>query len=228
MSCSILQDIQDTFEIYLKAGSGLIRCRKVYMSFTDKDYKLLVRLRNENINRTAENAFGFHNLDTPTSGPIWGDLVGCFMDGALVDYLSLISNNWFIESMAVVEMTSGTIVEEEGFGTSTAGNITGDPMPAQVAAVISWRTARTGRRGKGRTYLPPAGESYNDSVGVITGSYLTLMDTFAGALESFSSNVGANDGTYAFAIMSEADQSWHQVTSHISRNIWCTQRGRAR
>jgi hypothetical protein len=164
----------------------------------------------------------------PSPGEKWSDLVTSFIDNALPNYLQLVSNNWFVESFAVVEMFTETIVEEVGVGLSATGAATGDAMPPQIGGIISWRTGRTGRRGKGRTFLPPTSEGNSNSTGVVSGPYLDAMDLFAGDLESFGSNVGDNGGVYIFAIMSEADSSFHAVTSHVSRNKWGTQRGRAR
>lgn len=198
------------------------------MAFTDRDYKLLALWRNENLNVTAENSFGFHCTTVPSTGPIWGDIIQLWRDNVEDDYKILVSNNWFVESYKIQEMVTNTIVQEVGIGLSVSGGGTGDALPPQLSALISWRSGRTGRRGRGRTFLPPTAEGNNNSTGVLDGSYASLIDVFCGDYESFGSLVGDNDGVYVPAIMSKEDSSYHQILTHVTRNKWATQRGRTR
>lgn len=72
---------------------------------------------------------------------------------------------------------------DQPFVDSTSGSVTGaaagDPLPAQIAAVVTLRTALAGRANRGRQYLPPLDEASNDSSGRIATAAKTSLDSFA-------------------------------------------------
>jgi len=63
------------------------------------------------------------------------------------------------ESYVLEAIVATDISEEDGIQTVTTyitdntGVVTGDPMAANAALVMSWRTAQTGRSFRGRTYV---------------------------------------------------------------------------
>lgn len=198
------------------------------MSLTSDDLKLHCRWRNENLNLSAENAFCFHVTTPPAGDNAPEDLIGAFIANAFGPYAELVSNQWFIETFVVEQLDVKLVVWEQGGGLSYVGAATGDALPPQVSGVISWRTPTPGRRGRGRTYLPPTAEGNSNSSGVVSGAYIDAMDNFAEEMFGFNTNPGPDGGVYVFTVVSEADQSYHPVTSWVSRNKWGTQRGRTR
>lgn len=197
------------------------------MAFTTADLKLLVQLRNTTIQQVAENSFGFHVTTAPAVGENWEDLVPNFISYVQTAYLGLINNQWFIEQYKIVDMFSGTVVGEIGGNINYVGLGSGDAMPPQIAGIVSWRSGRTGRRGKGRTYLPPTSEGNSASAGAPSGPYIDAMDQWAELMKTFHTEIGPEGGVYTFSIMSDADQSHHVVIGHVSRQKWATRRSRA-
>lgn len=71
-----------------------------------------------------------------------------------------------------------------------AGTSASTPLPASCCFLIDKRTARGGRSGRGRMYLPSfaSGETLVDGAGVVTGSAVTAIQTritaFKTALET--------------------------------------------
>ena len=69
----------------------------------------------------------------------------------------------------------------------TAGGRSGDMLPPQNSVVCSWRTARPGRRGRGRIYPPPSTVSGVDADGRVNGTMqgdqrdaaVTLLESLA-------------------------------------------------
>lgn len=75
---------------------------------------------------------------------------------------------------------------------SGAGGIAQEPLPAQVAAVISWRTQQSGRRRRGRTFLPgiPSGAQDPNDNRLFTSTFCDDMAAAAGdfILDLFTAN----------------------------------------
>lgn len=63
------------------------------------------------------------------------------------------------------------------------GGFSGSLMPLQTSVVASHRTAQTGRRGRGRMYLPPFGTTAMSSAGSGQGLLSTGAITAAGAAQ---------------------------------------------
>jgi len=110
-------------------------------------------------------------------------------------------------------------------GTGEKGTQTGDPIPNQVAPIVSWRTSLIGRSYRGRTYLPPCSESQSSGPN-LTGAQLVLMSTFATAAISFTDTANGN-GAWRLAIWSEKMQDVSaNVESFIVPSAPGTQRKR--
>lgn len=96
----------------------------------------------------------------------------------------VLNNQWTFTGVTCTEMTSTGPVG----GTSSVtnvGQLTGDPCPANCAVLVSKRTARGGRKGRGRMYLPAGlvAEQFISAAGVITPAEVTSMQTrISGAL----------------------------------------------
>lgn len=107
------------------------------------------------------------------------------------------------------------------------GNNPTDPLPGQVAGLISLRTAFSGRRFRGRAYIPFPAEEHNDSDSTPTGFYLTNLTTLAQAMVN---PIGITDGgateSYVPAVYHKEDGTATFITSAVVNDGWATQRRR--
>lgn len=69
-------------------------------------------------------------------------------------------------------VTTGPVFEHQGVST---GNLDVNSTPPQVAALVTKRTARGGRRGRGRFYLPGLPENDVSNSGVFSGVAVTNL-----------------------------------------------------
>jgi hypothetical protein len=65
-----------------------------------------------------------------------------------------------------------------GTGGLLAGTGGGDPLPAQLAAVVTLRTALAGKSFRGRVYISGANEAENDAAGHIVAAFNTAIALF--------------------------------------------------
>jgi len=75
-------------------------------------------------------------------------------------------------------------VEYVGTNASVAGTGGGDPLPNQVAAVVTLRTGSAGKSFRGRTYIGGANEAQNDAAGRIVAAYNTACVAFVTGVQS--------------------------------------------
>lgn len=127
--------------------------------------------------------------------------------------------NFYPASSLVSTMTSES-GSELGPGTSAA------PHPYQCAVVCSLRTALSGRRGRGRMYLPCDGASM-----AIAGQYSSgVPPLVATAMQTFFDDVNLEEPSAAtaavLAVRSEADGAYHVVNRIIVDSIPDIQRRR--
>jgi hypothetical protein len=64
-----------------------------------------------------------------------------------------------------------------------AGLDAGNAVNATGSGVIRWRTARAGKRYRGRSYVGPVTSSWSEN-GVLTSDYITLLNTFGNAMKT--------------------------------------------
>jgi len=106
-------------------------------------------------------------------------------------------------------------------------------LPRQTAGLISWQTAFAGRRFRGRTYTPFPATGNNQTDGIPTSSYQTVLGNIANALFNLNtiSNVGSTGSALVQMILlhragkSPTPQP-SPVSGYIIRAKWATQRRR--
>jgi hypothetical protein len=86
------------------------------------------------------------------------------------------SNKWWFKGVDVTRMTSTGPIQGT-YPRSVGGTDAAPPPPVNVAFLLQKHTARGGRMGRGRCFLPPiwTDESNVDAGGVITSFDLSLM-----------------------------------------------------
>lgn len=118
--------------------------------------------------------------------------------------------------------TSSKSTVGSGFGAGTVAN-----LPRQTAGLTAWYTNVAGRHGRGRTYWPfPAG-NWDDSGGVPTAAYVTLVDDLAFAILGITAiSAGGRTGTVALVLHNRVTHTSEPITQKITRPKWATQRKR--
>jgi hypothetical protein len=122
--------------------------------------------------------------------------------------------------------------------TSTApaagGAAPGDSLPAQIAAVVTLRTAKAGKGFRGRAYIPGFSEASNDTGGVMTAATKAALDLYAAGLQNVFLAGLVTLGVAKRPIYNDADCTivtpgeTNAVTQVLVRNdLWDTQRRRA-
>jgi len=111
---------------------------------------------------------------------------------------------------------------------ATVGNFDPDPLPRQVAGIISWRTGTSGRRGRGRSYIPFPAEENNTASYVPSAGYLTAVQ----ALRTTILNTGAmaygdfGAATLALQIKAADSFTYTPVVFGLTPAKWATCRRR--
>lgn len=93
-------------------------------------------------------------------------------------------------AVAVRDIRAAHMVEYVGTGGSVSGTGTGDPLPRQVAYVVSIKTAKAGARYRGRTYFGGLTETDNDTSAAAAAAVATNSVAFMNALASTLSGSG--------------------------------------
>lgn len=114
---------------------------------------------------------------------------------------------------------------------TSTGVSTAEILPANVALVVTWRTAFAGRSFRGRTYLGPSNETLNNG-GIANGSTVTSMQT---AANNLITNIQAVTG-FNLVIFSKRrtepplslspENATTVVTSATINGLWDSQRRR--
>jgi hypothetical protein len=110
--------------------------------------------------------------------------------------------------------------------TSTAGSATGG-LPPQLACVVSWRTATSGRSGRGRTYLGNLGGAAQ-SGGVILAAAVTSINTASTTLISAVHAISAGGGLADLGVWSPTKGVVRPVLSGAADSTWDTMRSRVK
>ncbi len=114
--------------------------------------------------------------------------------------------------------------------TSTAsgpGLRTGDPLPSQVSAVISLRTALGGRSARGRAYIGFPTEPDNGTNGRTEAAYLTALNTLATQMRLPDTVVGGvGTLTWEPVVWSRRLLQANLIIRSFGSERWATQRRR--
>ncbi len=107
------------------------------------------------------------------------------------------------------------------------GLVTGDPLPKQIAGMITLRTALPGRANRGRMYVPFPAEAHNDADTTPTAPYMVLLGNLGMVVWSDSvAGGGANTQTMSPGVYHRALGTLTRLTTYTTRDRWATQRRR--
>lgn len=109
------------------------------------------------------------------------------------------------------------------------GAVVGDTMSRQTCGLLTKRTAKAGRKYRGRVYLPFPSEVENTSEGIPSVNYINLISALAVAMmqEVSPPPVGGNQSTLSQIVWHETTATWDYVTAMTVRTRWATQRRRS-
>lgn len=182
----------------------------------DDIYRLSVQWEQRATLDDAVNVFHFKQLNATVFDTPGEDLVQAFQGEAEERYTALVTDLYAIKRYSVRKI--GGVDEEYDLGVNVEGTLGAGTgmLPAQVAAIISWRTGLAGRSHRGRTYLPPANESSIAS-GVYESSYLIVMGQFASLVLGMASHIGVAYGQYQVGVYSPTLEEFFPYTTFLAR-----------
>lgn len=107
------------------------------------------------------------------------------------------------------------------------GGVAGDALPTQSCGVVTWQSVLSGRRNRGRSYIPFPSETSNNATGQPTAAYITLMKTFADLNDAgWTVTLGAETYNMQLAIWRVARVVGPDLINNRCNVRWGTQRRR--
>ena len=99
-----------------------------------------------------------------------------------------------------------------------------DPLPGACCGLVTLRTARAGRKGRGRKYFPFPTEIQNELAGVPSAAYKTFLGNMGTILSSIIvPGTTPNTATLAPVIWHRTTSTYDQVNDYLVRTNWATQ-----
>lgn len=144
---------------------------------TGDTYKLAVQ---SNFTGTDQIVNVFHYRQTADAGAVTNKalaLINAWVDSCQAEYLANLSSRMTLE-LFQARGVDGSTEEAEVNTTENGTGGAGDIVPLQNAPVLSWRTGQSGRRRRGRTYMPPIEETLQDA-GNLNSTQIDRMEDFA-------------------------------------------------
>lgn len=111
-----------------------------------------------------------------------------------VNLMALLAPTVVFERIAIRDIHAPNLNEFTSQGTPLSGGGTGDPLPLNVAAVVTVRTALAGKSFRGRTYFSGFTETQNDTQGRQSAAVNTAI---VGAMTSINSILAGHSLTVA-------------------------------
>jgi hypothetical protein len=110
----------------------------------------------------------------------------------------------------------------------TVGSNESEPLPTQVAGLISLRTNLAGRANRGRVYIPFPYEDASDGPSQPNATYLLALDSMATAIVTpLVVGTGATACTLKPVIYHRASETLTDIVGYLVRSFWATIRKRS-
>jgi hypothetical protein len=150
------------------------------------------------------------------SGEITHGDLSDLADGCFTAYgdnlMPLVSDSSLLTSCQIVLYETGDVFDATSVGAIAGAGTTGDTMPANVAACISWHIASHYRGGHPRSYLAGIGIASLSSPTTLSGSFLAAANSAAPAFHSDLEALGP--------IGSGITTVEHGIVSFVVDNDW--------
>lgn len=172
-----------------------------------------------------DNENVWHYQVSASAGPTVDEaasLANAWVNSAKTAYLNLLST---VYGMAEIKVR-GVTDPSQGFDlTSTgAGTVAGEVSPTQNSTLAILRTARFGRRYRGKTYFPAQGESIFSNGSVVPGQ-VTNVATFFGTANTLVS-AAPIVATFLLGVYSKKFSEFTVYSGHSVSQFAATQRRR--
>lgn len=135
---------------------------------------------------------------------------------------ALLATTTSLDAVGVRDVRAANQPEFIGTGAPVAGTGVGNPLPNELAAAITLRTALAGKSFRGRTYFSGAIVTQSDAAGRIVAGFNTALTTF---MTNVQGDLGASGIT--LAVLSRKLLQSNAVTAIVARDTqWDSQRRR--
>lgn len=166
-------------------------------------------------------------LDTPAN-----DLIQCYVELVESRLQNVLSNAFYVSGYRARQV-DGLGVGEHFYTSGTVpGERTGDTLPPQATAIISWKTGLAGRSFRGRSFMPPAVETDNIG-GNLQATYKADLGSYIDDVFSMVTGVPVATAGWAVGVVSLWDDKvlrpsplFTPYTSALVRDFFGTQRSR--
>lgn len=189
---------------------------------------LEVRLISNFRNQYAINVRHFRIGTTLVGAPTLDQAASAFEAKFAPLYKACMSSvaQWY--GLTARRVTPGQSLESVTASLRGIGSVAGDPVPSQVAAVISLRSAIPGRAFRGRMYVPFASEADNGTDGRPSAQYIGNANAIAIPLSQSTVYVlGAQQFSAIPVIYHRKLQTETTIVQAFTRFDWGTQRRRS-
>lgn len=164
------------------------------------------------------------------AGPELADVAAQIEAALHSSYKAALSSSAQFRGVGVRRIVGGLTAEVYSQVHAGVGTATGDMMPPQTAGLISIRTTLPGRSHRGRTFIPFPTEAQNDTGGIPTAAYQTLLSNIGTALMSSVGVVTlspAGSATMVPVMYSKKLNTYLTGPTYLVRGVWGTQRRRS-
>lgn len=160
----------------------------------------------------------FHYTDVAgTAANVPQALVDAWIAEVSAGYYSLIHSTIQGVRMTVYDTDTGVTLLESTANSALVGGGGGEALPNIISAVIKWQTGTPGRSGKGRTFMPPAGEA-NSNGNIVQEPYRGFVNDVATSMISISDPATLH--SFQLVIYSKKNLSQAWVVSASVRDTW--------
>lgn len=137
-----------------------------------------------------------HYLVTATSAPDLSEqlVLDAYTAFQKVPYANAISGDASFQGSSLRKETAG-VWGGYYYARDPALGVGDTCMPRQTTGIITWRSPVGGRSGRGRSYIPFPGESWNKAEGKPEAAYITLLTTLGNKLRVLTGLVLADANT---------------------------------
>lgn len=161
----------------------------------------------------------FHLLSTSDDLEAIGAAIGAALPAG--NLWEAMSTDHTADHVEILPLDGTTATQSVPIEVMWAGGASGESIP-QACALVSLRTARRGRSGRGRVYIGPITETRQND-GILLEASRTEME---GAWEEFRENLLVGSPTLALVVASYELVDVFEVSSVLVRTVISTQRRR--
>ena len=178
-------------------------------------------------NAAGTNTVNVIHVERADSGTSWEDVATNVRQklaaGDMVEMWGANTSGWTLQAFHLTPLDGATNTIEvlRGANDWPVGQTGGGTIP-QACALVKLTTAQRGRRGRGRLYLGPIGES-GQADGVLNG---TIQGQVSAAWDAFANALIGDTNSAAVGVASYKYRDWHQATTIACESMTATQRRR--